>query len=48
MVENDDVAIENIQYVGCIVLLHCGVFNGNVLEVTHGIKGGVTIKATET
>ena len=47
MVENDDVAIEDIIHVGSVVLLHRHIFHGNVLEVTHGIECGISVESAE-
>ena len=44
MVEDDDILIHNIIYIRCIVLLHRRILHGNVLEVSHGIKGCETIQ----
>ena len=47
MVENDDVAIEDIIHVGSVVLLHRHILHGNVLEVTHGIECGISVESAE-
>lgn len=47
MIEDDDVAIQNIADVRCIVLLHCLVLYRYILEIAYGIEGGVAIESAE-
>ena len=47
MVEDDEVAVEDIVDVGCIVLCHRGVLDLDVLEVAHGVEGRVAVEAAE-
>ena len=43
VVEDDDVAIQDVKHIGCIVLLHGGVFHRNVFKVAHRVEGSVSI-----
>ena len=45
MVEDDDIAEEDIHHVRCIVLLHCGVFHVDILEISYGVERGVAVKS---
>ena len=47
MVEHDEVAIEDIENIGSVILCHRGIFDLDILKISHGIKGGITIKSTE-
>ena len=45
MVEHYDVLIEDVEHVRCIVSLHGGVLDGNILKVANGIERGVAIQS---
>ena len=44
VVEDDEIAVEDIEHIGGIVLRHSAVFDRNLLEVTHSIERGVAVE----
>ena len=45
MVEHQDVAIQYIHYIWCIVLIHCGILDRNILEIADCIEGCIAIES---
>ena len=47
VVEDDDIFIEDIEQVGCIVLRLCLILDGDLLEITDGVECGIAIETAE-
>ena len=47
MVKDDDVLIHDVIDVGRIILLHGGIFDRDVLKISHRIEGGESVESAE-
>ena len=47
MIKYDNLSVEDIEHIGCIVLCLCLILYGDILEIAHSVKRGITIESTE-